>query len=136
VAAEIVPRPLNEDRLMSNSKKNQRTSVAKTRAVPRPIVRRRVKRNAPASTSNSRGADIPDAAKTTKLDRIVALLQRPDGAGIAELCKTTGWQAHSVRGALAGTLKHMGYVITSSKVDKLRRYRIGEHSRPAGRGHE
>lgn len=113
---------------MSTSKKNQRKSVAKTRAVPRPIVRSRVKRATSVSTSNSRGADIPDGAtKTTKLDRIVALLRRPDGAGIAELCKTTGWQPHSVRGALAGTLKHKGYIIFSSKVDKLRRYHIGEH---------
>lgn len=60
---------------------------------------------------------------TTKLGRLVALLQRPEGASLAELCAVTDWQAHSVRGALAGTLKHKGYTITSERVDGTRRYR-------------
>jgi len=63
-------------------------------------------------------------AKTTKLERLITLLQRPEGASLAELCATTGWQAHSVRGALAGTLKHKGHAVTSEKADSVRRYRI------------
>ena len=37
----------------------------------------------------------------------------------------TGWQTHSVRGALAGSLKRKGHVVTSDKVDGVRRYRVG-----------
>ena len=40
----------------------------------------------------------------TKLALLVAHLSAPGGATIAELCKATGWQPHSVRGALAGAL--------------------------------
>ena len=40
----------------------------------------------------------------------------------------TGWQQHSVRGALAGALKKRGLIITSDKIDDLRRYRA---SKPA-----
>ena len=62
---------------------------------------------------------------TTKLDQLAALLARRDGASIAEMMSATGWQAHSVRGALAGSLKRRGLVITSGKVDSVRRYRSG-----------
>ena len=33
------------------------------------------------------------------------MLQRPEGATIAEIVEATGWQPHTVRGALAGALK-------------------------------
>ena len=63
---------------------------------------------------------------TTKLDTLVALLRRPTGASIQELATATAWQTHSVRGALAGTLKKKGHTISSEVVDRVRRYRIAE----------
>jgi hypothetical protein len=62
--------------------------------------------------------------QATKLERLVGLLRRPGGASLAELCTATGWQAHSVRGALAGALKHKGFAVRSEKVEGIRRYRI------------
>ncbi|WP_394270823.1 DUF3489 domain-containing protein [Qipengyuania sp.] len=59
----------------------------------------------------------------TKLDQLAKLLARKNGASIAEMMKATGWQQHSVRGALAGALKKRGLVITSEKIDGTRRYR-------------
>jgi len=65
------------------------------------------------------------AAKISKLDQIIALLRRPQGATIEAMMLATGWQAHSVRGALAGSLKKKaGLTIVSDKVDGLRTYRI------------
>lgn len=64
----------------------------------------------------------------SKLDRVEALLLAPDGASIAELMASSGWQQHSVRGAMAGALKKRGLAITSEKIDGTRRYRA---SRPA-----
>ena len=58
----------------------------------------------------------------SKLDRVEALLLAPLGTTIAEIMTATGWQQHSVRGAMAGALKKRGLVITSNKVDGLRRY--------------
>src|SRR5205814_2232519 len=47
-----------------------------------------------------------------KKDTVISLLQRQDGATLQELMSATGWQAHSVRGFLSGTLrKKLGLTI-------------------------
>lgn len=67
-----------------------------------------------------------DAGGMSKLHILLNLLRRPNGATIHELATGTAWQTHSVRGALAGTLKKKGHVITSEVHDGIRRYRIAE----------
>ena len=68
----------------------------------------------------------PLAARVTKQDRILTLLNRRDGATISDMMEVSGWQQHSVRGFLAGTVKKkLGFALTSSKsAGELRRYRI------------
>lgn len=67
--------------------------------------------------------DVPSG----KLGLLVQLLCRPGGAAIEEMVASTGWQAHSVRGALSGALKKgRGYSISSEKTDAGRVYRITE----------
>jgi Protein of unknown function (DUF3489) len=69
-----------------------------------------------------------DAAsgRITKHDRVLSLLNRRGGATIHEMMEATGWQQHSVRGFLAGTVKKkLGLNLTSTKAEgELRRYRI------------
>ena len=62
--------------------------------------------------------------RPTRLQTIIALLSRPGGASIPELVAATGWQGHSVRGALAGSLKKKGHAVTSQKVGGVRRYAL------------
>ncbi|MDC8755190.1 DUF3489 domain-containing protein [Erythrobacter sp. sf7] len=62
----------------------------------------------------------------SKLDTLEKLLRRKNGATIAEMVKTTGWQQHSVRGALAGAIKKRGHAVISDKINGTRRYRIAE----------
>ena len=57
---------------------------------------------------------------------LVALLRQTNGASIDELATATAWQKHSVRGALAGTLKKKGHVISLNVIDGVRRYRIAQ----------
>ncbi len=70
--------------------------------------------------------DPPDIARVTKHDRVLLLLSRKDGATIPDMMEATGWQQHSVRGFLAGTVKKkLGFALASSKTaGELRRYRI------------
>lgn len=78
-----------------------------------------------ATTRSSKTAE-KKAPGTSKLATLVMLLRQPAGATIEELAAATDWQKHSVRGALAGTLKKKGHVISSEVVDGVRRYRIAE----------
>lgn len=65
------------------------------------------------------------APAKSKTEQILSLLGRPVGASLPEMMKSTGWQAHSIRGFLAGSLKKKGHAI-SSELDGggVRRYRI------------
>ena len=81
----------------------------------------------PAAQSNKPGKAATRASATptpSKLDQLVALLARAGGASLAEMMAATGWQQHSVRGAIAGALKKRRLMITSDKVDGVRRYRM------------
>jgi hypothetical protein len=66
------------------------------------------------------------ARRGSKTAKVLALLKRPTGASLHELIKATGWQPHSVRGFLSGTLKKkMGLKLESSRrEDQDRVYRL------------
>jgi len=52
----------------------------------------------------------------SKQATIIGMLQRAEGATIAQICEATGWQAHTVRGTFAGAFKKkLGLTITSAK---------------------
>lgn len=91
----------------------------------KPVRKRRMAREPQGSTDS-----IPMAAKTpSRLDTLECLLTQDGGTTIAAMVEATGWQQHSVRGAMAGTLKKKrGLAITSEKVEGVRRYHA---SKPA-----
>ena len=68
----------------------------------------------------------PVARDGSKTAKVLDLLKRKDGATLKELMKATGWQAHSVRGFLSGTVgKKMGLTVTSTKgADGERSYSV------------
>ena len=67
------------------------------------------KKKAPRSARN-------DAREGSKTAAILEMLKRPGGATAKELLKATGWQPHSLRGFLSGTVgKKMGLAVTSTK---------------------
>lgn len=54
----------------------------------------------------------------TKQARIIAMLQRPEGATVAEMVEATSWQAHTVRGSISGALKKkLGLPVAAEKVE-------------------
>ena len=62
----------------------------------------------------------------TKLAAIIDAMRNPGGATIAQMMASTGWQAHTVRGAISGMVrKRLGYeVVTEKGADGQSAYRI------------
>ncbi len=64
------------------------------------------------------------SAKPTKIETILKQLSRPNGASIAQLQTTVGWQPHSLRAALTG-LRKKGHAIERGRDAKgVTRYSI------------
>jgi hypothetical protein len=67
----------------------------------------------------------PAPAPKGKIAALIALLRCPEGATIEAMMAATGWQAHSVRGALSGSVKKkLGLTVGSGKTNGVRTYRI------------
>jgi len=61
----------------------------------------------------------------SKTAQVVTLLQRKNGATLAEIMEQMGWQRHTVRGFMAGAMKKAGYTVESFKPEGGERtYRI------------
>ena len=64
----------------------------------------------------------------TKQAKLIEMLRAEGGATIDEIVAATGWQSHTVRGAMSGALKKkLGLMIESSKEDERGRvYRLAD----------
>jgi hypothetical protein len=81
-----------------------------------------------AKVAKNRQQTRSDRATSTpsKQQLCLELLRRPDGARVEELQAATGWQPHSVRGFLSGTVKKkLGLTLISDRAGNgSRRYRV------------
>ncbi len=73
------------------------------------------------------------ARRGTKQAILIEMLRRPNGATIEQMTAKTGWQPHSVRGAISGNLKKkLGLPVTSEIVEgRGRVYRIAKDRKAA-----
>jgi hypothetical protein len=66
------------------------------------------KKEAPASK--------PDGVRGgSKIAQVIEMLQRKNGATLAEIMEKMAWQRHTVRGFMAGSMKKAGYTVESFK---------------------
>jgi len=84
----------------------------------------------PAKRHLAKGAaakpDLQSKKPVSKKDSVIALLRQPEGTTIKAMMKATGWQSHSVRGFLAGTIsRKMKLKLQSEKLGGERVYRLG-----------
>ncbi len=82
-----------------------------------------------STAAKSTGKQPASAARQgTKQALLIDRLKRKKGATIGDAVKATGWQPHSVRGAISGTLKKkLGLTVSSELIGSRGRvYRIVE----------
>jgi hypothetical protein len=103
------------------------TASAEAKATKKASVGKRARNVAPAKAKSGKKASpakkAPKGTKKatgardgSKAAKILELLKRPGGATAKELQKASGWQPHSVRGFLSGTVsKKMGLAVASAK---------------------
>ena len=79
-----------------------------------------------AANAGSKANSDAGGRKPTKANTILDLLRSKNGASIEDMTKATGWQSHSVRGFLSGTVKKRMGLTVENEPDKdgVRRYRI------------
>ena len=106
----------------------KKSKTIKNRA-PRPKM---PSKSVPSKRSQKRASAVAGQAAPafragSKLAALVALLRRPEGATIEQMSEHTGWQNHSVRGAISGALKKkLGLAVVMEKGEGKRAYRIAE----------
>ena len=107
---------------MSKPSKSRKVSP-RARSAKGAAAGKTAKRPRRSATSNSVNGG---ARRGTKQAILIEMLRRPKGATIEQMTAKTGWQAHSVRGAISGALKKkLGLSVTSERVgDRSRVYRI------------
>jgi len=107
-------------------KPTKKARVAARRAHVAAKKSKSAKRARPAKKASKRQKKASAAREGSKTAKVLAILRQPKGATLKELQKATGWQAHSARGFLSGTLrKKMGLTVESNKrEDGERQYKI------------
>jgi hypothetical protein len=122
-----------EDYPMTTSIPQEQTKITPGTATRKVGVAKQPTHVPPPTTKPARkatGTKMPTLARRgSKTAKILDLLKRPGGVTLKELTKATGWQPHSVRGFLSGTIgKKLGTPVESfKKSDGERAYRFASN---------
>jgi hypothetical protein len=97
-------------------KATKKAHVAQRGAHVAPKKGKAAKKASPAKKAPKGAKKAKSAREGSKTNQVLELLKQPGGVTAKELMKATGWQPHSVRGFLSGTIgKKMGLTVTSTK---------------------
>ena len=109
--ANVAPEKASSKKGASQKKAAPKVNPKKTK----PAAKKTAKDAKPASKKASKAKDAA-AREGSKKQIVLDLLRRKEGATMAEIARATGWQNHSIRGFMSGTLsKKMDLDVESTK---------------------
>jgi hypothetical protein len=74
----------------------------------------------PATRGKVAPAGKPTPRAGTKQALIIELLRRPEGATVERIADATGWQHHTIRGAISGALKKkLGFTVETTRTREV-----------------
>ena len=84
---------------------------ARSKAKAKPAKRRQ---------GGKRPADKPTPRAGTKQAQMIEMLKRPEGATVEQIAEATGWQQHTIRGAISGALKKkLGLTVEATRTREV-----------------
>jgi Protein of unknown function (DUF3489) len=73
-----------------------------------------------ARVTKAASADKPTPRVGTKQAQMIELLKRPEGATVEQIAAATGWQHHTIRGAISGALKKkLGLTVEATRTREI-----------------
>jgi hypothetical protein len=114
-AAADQPKPTTK---ATAAPRKPRVAPSKAKSGKKPTPPKKAAKTAKYAKKAGKPKPAPGAreGKGSKTEKVLDLLKRSGGVTLKDLMKATGWQPHSVRGFLSGTVgKKMGLTVTSVK---------------------
>lgn len=105
----------------------KKTKPPKAAKAPKAVKTSKPKAAKAVKNADAAAAKEKKARSHTKLQTVIDLLTRPEGATLQDIMDATSWQQHTVRGAIAGAIKKRGYRVVNDKPkDGNRIYKIAD----------
>jgi hypothetical protein len=89
----------------ADAKSAAHTPARATKADVAPTPTRSTAKAKTANRGKTAQADKPTLRAGTKQAQMIEMLRRPAGATVEQIAAATGWQHHTIRGAISGALK-------------------------------
>ena len=125
--ATVAPEKASSKKTASSKKGAPKSQKSAKGGKPKAAATVKPKKTAKAPKKSAKAQEAVGPREGSKTAQVVAMLQRKNGATLSEIMEKMGWQRHTVRGFMAGTMKKAGYTVESFKSDKGERtYRINQ----------
>jgi hypothetical protein len=102
------------------------TPAAEADAAAKPAKRKAKAKAKSAKPGKAAPGEKPTPRAGTKQAQMIEMLKRPEGATVEQIAEATGWQHHTIRGAISGALKKkLGLTVEATRTREVGPNRTG-----------